>query len=189
MEWNYLKEMSPLYIKVIILLIGVGLFSCKKDRSALDEYYSNLTADIERAETVHILYSDSAIVRVEIEAPIMLTSLNESNPYQEFPEGVIVTFYDDYKRVSGHLSAQYAIRENRKNTVIVRDSVVWTTIGKEKLETEELIWDERNARISTDKFVVITRPEEIIYGHGFEAEQDFSDATIHVVEGRIKVKQ
>ena len=59
----------------------------------------------------------------------------------------------------------------------------------EKLNTEKLIWDERKELLSSDQFVKITTPEEIIMGKGFEANQDFSRYKIFNVTGRITVKQ
>lgn len=45
---------------------------------------------------------------------------------------------------------------------------------------------QRAQRVFTNKFVVLRRPDEIIKGHGFEANQDFSDAKIKAVEGHLK---
>jgi hypothetical protein len=87
------------------------------------------------------------------------------------------------------LTAKMAIRYQDEGRITARDSVVLTTVKNEKLETEELIWDERIAKVRTDKFVKVTQPGEIIYGFGLEAEQDFSYWRILVPKGRIKVDQ
>ena len=57
---------------------------------------------------------------------------------------------------------------------------------RDRLETEELIWDEATEKVYTNKFVIIRRPGEIIYGHGFEANQDFTFSRIRAIEGRLK---
>ncbi|HQU60419.1 MAG TPA: LPS export ABC transporter periplasmic protein LptC, partial [Saprospiraceae bacterium] len=90
---------------------------------------------------------------------------------------------------TSELTARYGIRMEKQNQVIVRDSVVWHSVEGEKLETEELIWDERSRKVFTHRFVVVTRPDEIIYGHGFEADQDFSYSRINAIEGRLKAGQ
>ena len=48
-------------------------------------------------------------------------------------------------------------------------------------------WDEKLNKVYTKKFVKITRPGEIIYGYGFEANQDFTRWEINAITGRIKV--
>jgi hypothetical protein len=87
------------------------------------------------------------------------------------------------------LTAKAATRYQTEGKIVVRDSVVLTTVKQEKLETEELIWDEKIAKIRTDKFVKVSQPGEVIYGFGLEAEQDFSYWRILVPKGRIKVEQ
>ncbi len=172
------------------LAVGLPLFlilSCENDPAEVAALNANLNTSVERAEDVKIIYSDSAIVRVTIEGPVMLSYLENNEPRQEFPEGVHVDFYGLGKQKTGELTALYGLRLERKGQVIVRDSVVWKSIDGEKLETEELIWDERTAKVFTQKFVRITRPDEIIYGYGLRANQDFSEARINAVQGRIKV--
>ena len=66
----------------------------------------------------------------------------------------------------------------------MRDSVVWESLNKEILETTELIWDEKEERVFTNKFVVIRRPGEIITGYGFESNQDFTYSKIKSVTGQ-----
>jgi LPS export ABC transporter protein LptC len=92
-------------------------------------------------------------------------------------------------QVRSTLTAKFAIREQEKGLVTVRDSVVLTTIEQEKLETEELIWDEKTEKIHTEKFVKVTKPGEVIYGFGLEANQDFSHWKITVPKGTIKAEQ
>ena len=59
----------------------------------------------------------------------------------------------------------------------------------EKIETEELIWNEKDAKISSDKFVKITTPDEILMGEGFEANEDFTRYKIKKVKATLKVKE
>jgi LPS export ABC transporter protein LptC len=170
-------------------LFGVLFFSsCVNDPEDVREFISRFDTQVERAEEVEILYSDSAKVRVRIVGATMLTYLDRSNPRQEFPDGVVVDFFGPDETVTSKLSAKYAVRYENKGEVHVRDSVVWLSVDDKKLETEELIWDERKEKIYTQKFVVITRPDEIIYGHGFETNQDFSYTKINAIEGRLKVE-
>ncbi|NBC08983.1 MAG: LPS export ABC transporter periplasmic protein LptC [Bacteroidetes bacterium] len=172
-----------------LLILLLALAACENDLAEIEALAENYSTQVETAKEVEILYSDSAQVRVRVTGPTMLYHLDRGAPYQEFPDGVVVDFFDDTGAVTSQLTAQYGIRYENKAEVIVRDSVVWQSNEGEKLETEELIWDERRSKIYTKKFVVITRPDEIIYGHGFEADQDFSYSRINAIEGRIKVEE
>jgi len=144
---------------------------------------------VEVGEDVEILYSDSAVVRVRVTGPVLHNHSGREKPRQEFPEGIKMDFMMPDLSVRSVLTAKKATRYQEEGKIVARDSVVLTTIKQEKLETEELIWDEKTAKIRTDKFVKVTQPGEIIYGFGLEADQDFSYWKILVPKGRIKVEQ
>lgn len=163
--------------------------SCKNELAEIEAMVANFDPQVEVAEEVEILYSDSAKVRVRITGPSMRSYIDQADAQQEFPDGVFVEFFDGDHQVTSQLSARYGLRLPQKDQVIVRDSVVWKSIEGEKLETEELIWDEKTQKVYTNKFVVVTRPDEIIYGHGFEADQNFTYSRINAIEGRLKVEE
>ena len=91
--------------------------------------------------------------------------------------------------MESELKANYAIHyENERRWEARKDVVVVNSKG-ERLNTEKLIWDERKEKLSSDQHVKISTAEEIIYGNGFEANQDFSSYKIFNVTGRITVKK
>lgn len=178
-------------MKKIFLLFGVivlGLLACENDLAEVEALKERLNVKIERVEEVEILYSDSAQVKVRITGPVMLNNLDRTEPYQEFIDGVFVEFFGPDGAITSTMTANYAIRRDRQGEVIVRDSVVWQSVEDQKLETEELIWMVKEEEVYTKKFARITTPREIIYGHGFRADQDFTNARIQQVEGIISVE-
>lgn len=187
-------QSSKLKIKIffgkinLLFLLALLIFaSCENDIAEVNRVVSQDELEYETMNNVELLYSDSAILRVKVVGEKMYRFLDVNNPTQEFPEGVRVDFYDTYGRTQSELTSKYAIRYEKRNEIIVKDSVVWESKRQETLETEELIWDEKNNRVYTKKFVKITRPEEIVYGYGFEADQDFTRWEINAITGRIKV--
>ncbi len=176
--------LGPWAAFAVLLLL---LTACKNDLAAVQEIVDQDRLAIESAREVRMLYSDSAVVRVRIAGPLMLRHVNLKEPYQEFPEGVDVDFFDAFQRVQSELTAKYAIRYEGKNEITVRDSVVWESANGERLETEELVWDDQKHIVFSDRFVKITKPGEVLYGYGFEANEDFTRWKIKALEGRIKV--
>lgn len=180
-------SVSVRYSFLFFFLVIFSLASCEND---LEEIKSVATPDELKYETmknVELLYSDSATIRVKVMGDKMFRYLDINTPKQEFPEGIKVDFFDLSGRTQSVLTAKYALRFEKKNEIVVRDSVVWESKKMEKLETEELIWDEKLNKVYTKKFVKITRPGEIVYGYGFEANQDFTRWEINAITGRIKV--
>ncbi|MCB0705456.1 MAG: LPS export ABC transporter periplasmic protein LptC [Saprospiraceae bacterium] len=175
-----------------LLFLGSCLLSfqaCKNDLQAVRDLTREPQAQVEEVYDFNMLYSDSAIVRVRISGPVMLRHAEQKAPQQEFPQGVLVEFFDISGDVTSRLSSRYAIRDEEAKKVFVRDSVVWESVNNEKLETSELTWDERTERIYTNKFVTIRRPNEIIYGNGFESNQEFTRSRIRAIEGKIQVTE
>ena len=84
--------------------------------------------------------------------------------------------------------AKTATQYERQNRIVIQDSVVVTSVNNEILETDELIWDEKNKRLFTDKWVKVTTPDEVIYGYGFSANQEFTYWKISKVRGRFTVE-
>jgi LPS export ABC transporter protein LptC len=180
---------KKMMVRGLILVFCCWLVACDPSLKREDVNYTQEDTQVEVGRDVEVLYSDSAIVRVRVTAPLLKNYIERGNPRQEFPEGVKVEFLNAYQKVENTLTAKTATRNPEKGTVIARDSVVMNTIKQERLETEELTWDEKTAKIHTDKFVKVTKPGEVIYGFGLEAEQDFSYWKILVPKGRIKADQ
>ena len=171
-----------------LLLAGLigGCVNDPAEVAALREVYD---LRVEVAREVRTLYSDSAQLRVIVEAPTMYNHTDPTDPRQEFPDGLHVTFLDEAQDTNSTLIAQWGVYRQRNNLITVRDSVVWQSVDGQRLETEELNWDEKRERIHTNKFVVLTQPDFIITGHGLEADPGFTDARVLQVDGRIPVSK
>ncbi|MFN0013547.1 MAG: LPS export ABC transporter periplasmic protein LptC [Saprospiraceae bacterium] len=173
----------------VFFLLFLCLAACDHVAKRADMVYSKDDTVVEVARDVEILYSDSAVVRVRVTAPTLHNYTDRDDARQEFPDGVKIEFLTPNLKVRSTITAKFAERRQDKGLVTARDSVVLTTIDREKLETEELIWDERSEKVRTDKFVKVTKPGEVIYGFGLEASQDFSFWKITVPKGTIKAEQ
>jgi LPS export ABC transporter protein LptC len=176
------------HLKYIFLLGSLLLASCRNDLAEIEKVIPLEDAFKEVAHDVRLLYSDSAEVKVEVLGPKLVRYLEKEDPREEFPEGITVNFLTGGKKSNSVLTSKFAVRYEGTNQITVRDSVVWISKRGEKLETEELIWDEKNKKVFSTRYVRITNPEEVIFGYGFDANQDFTEWRIKQIEGRMKVK-
>ncbi len=173
------------YLTILSFFALVVLASCENDMSAIQRVISQEDQAVERARDVEILYSDSAVVRVRIKAYTMYNHLDKKEPRREFPEGFIVDFYDENRRVTGKLSSNYAMQYINESKIYMEDSVVvWNREG-ERLEAEELTWDEKQEKVYSDEFVKMTTADQIIYGYGFTSNLEFTRWKIKQVTGEI----
>lgn len=176
-------------IAIIGIVLGIGLLhSCYEGGTKLEALRNVEDVLVQRAENVDIIYSDSARTLLKIQGPVLLDYIDRYKPKTEFPDGVKVDFYDEFGAIRSTLTANYGLRLSKEDKTLARDSVRLTTTKGERLETEELIWDERLGMIFSNKFCVIHKEDEIIQGFGFEANEDFSESSIKKVTGRFKIK-
>lgn len=169
-----------------LCLCLLQLVACGNSAEDIERVKVKDKAGIERAVNIQMYYSDSAIVRVLVKAPVMLNHLDPENPHREFPNGIQADFFDDSGNLSSKLTAQYATQQEREEIVTVRDSVVIWNHRKERLECEELILDKPKDKISSTKYVKITTPENTIWGYGFESNLEFTKWRILEVKGRMR---
>ena len=173
---------------ISLVLVVLFLTSCKNKLEDVERITEVRETNVETAYDVNLLYSDSAVVKVKVQGPKMVRHL-EDNPRDEFTNGIKVDFFGAGGEVQSVLTAKYAVRYETGNTITVRDSVVWESENQERLETEELIWDEKKQKVYSTRFCKITKPEEVVYGYGFEANQDFTEWKITQGVGELKVEE
>ncbi len=172
-------------------LITFLVLACQNSIEEVDKLLDKEVIQDEKGENVMIIYSDSAELKVKAWAPTMLIDRFGKETVEEFPDGIKVEFYNQEESPESWLEAKYGRREYHNNIVIVRDSVNLYNELNDKLETSELIWDEKAKRIYTEKFVRITQPikGDTTYGYGFEANQEFTDFKIRNFSGKMTVDE
>ncbi len=182
--------MNRIVLFVVCLVFLSAGSACRKETAATPDYDIDPSqTNAERVEDVDILYSDSAVVRVRIQGPVMLNHLGYSDPHQEFTDGIRVEFFDRSGNVTSVLTARYAVRYETRGLTVIRDKVLWKSIENKTLETPELTWDERQQKIYSPKFAVVTSPTDTVYTHGFEATQDFKMVQMKAIDGTMRVEE
>ena len=160
------------YLLIIPVILCI-LTSCRSDINKVKETAAMYEPSKETGYDIEMLYSDWGNIKIKLLAPVVVRHQTE-NPYLEFPKGLHLYFYDEQMNVESELQAKYAIRYENIQQTIFRDSVHIENVKNETMDSEELIWDEKNERIYSNKLVKVVTPEERITGTGFTAAQDFS---------------
>lgn len=165
----------------IYLLWSIALISCEKDVKKISEADASSLVDKELLNNIELIYTDSGKTVLKITAPEMLSYAKGNYSEDEFRKGMQASFYNQ-GILSNTLSSKYALRKTEEGKTYLSDQVVLINPKGEKLETAELIWDERNGRVSTNKFVRLSRADEIVQGYGFESDQNFQKGIIRSIE-------
>jgi len=162
-----------LFIASILLIIGLS--ACSNTIEEVDALFTEKDLKIEHAKDVEILYSDSAQIKLKIIAPTLKRYLEKKKSIDEFPDGVLVEFYDNRGKITSWLKSDYAIRKDADKRIYVKQNVKLYNTQEEELSTDELIWNEETGEIYTNKYVRIAQPRrgDTLFGYGFVAKQEF----------------
>ena len=162
------------------------LFACSSDLEKIKEIQivSEESYPVESLQNAKLIYSDSAIVRVVLNATQMNRFMGDE-PFLEITNGLKVQFFNTSGNKESELLAQYAKIDEEKNLMEVLNTVKLKNVNGDLLETEHLVWNEKKEILYTEEFVKITTKDEVIYGEGLESNQDFTKYTIKKISGTI----
>ncbi len=134
---------------------------------------------VEEGKTIESYLSQGGKMRAKLTAPTMLRYLYDT-PKVVFPNTMHVDFYDSLTTVESQLNSKYGRYLETENKVFLKDSVVVFNRKGDTLWTNELYWDQNQAKFYTDKRVRIKKAfgEQYFNGIGMWSNQSFTD--IHI---------
>jgi LPS export ABC transporter protein LptC len=179
-------------ISKIIVPAIVGtmlLYSCKTDIERIQELAEREKQPSVIAKNIEIVYTENGIVKVKIFATESLYFQFAEEPYNEFPQGIIVTNYTDSLTIDSKLTSNYAIYYEKKKLWNARYDVVAVNSRGQVLNTEQLFWDEEGKRIYSNDMVKITSENDVVFGQGFESDERFDNWVIRKISAEIYVDE
>lgn len=186
---RFLKLLN-IKFKLVLCFSVLLIASCENDIEKVKIITSKKAMPVERGKDVEILYSDSARIKARLLAK-ELNRFAEKQPYVEMPKGIKMYFYDANQKVNSTLTAEYAkvLQFPDNNIMEARRKVVVVNEKNETLNTEHLVWNQKEETIVSDAYVTITTKDEIIMGDGLESNQSFTKYKIKKMKGTINLKK
>lgn len=173
-----------------VLLVSslVAITGCKNDPQEIDELVGKQSLQEDKADDVVIIYSERGKSKIRMFATEFIRNEIAQPQYVDMRKGLKVEFFEDTSdNVESTLTALYARWYEGKGNVLIRDSVVVINKKGETLRTEELIWNQNVRKFYTEKFVRINTADQVMFGDGLEANEDFSWYRIKNPKGVVKV--
>lgn len=180
---------NKFYIPVFFMLLTsflVFFSGCQEnDIAKVKSMFNEKDIDVEVADSVKFIYKEGAYIRAIVTGKTVKRYTNTQNKLV-FPDGLLVKFYEQLNMISV-LKANYAENDDAQQTINVSGNVYMENARNEIIETTQLTWNIRTKKIYTDKSIKIRTPDNIIYGVGFDSDEDFSNYTIRKVNGIVAV--
>lgn len=138
------------------------------DTAALQIYDGPINTTLD----IHLMHSDSAVVRSEIRAP---KQLEFANGNIEFPLGIEIELFDIDGIQSTTMRADQGYFLKNENIYKGTGNVQVKNIQKDqRLQAEELYWNPGTKKIYTETFVTIQERQTLFNGTGMEADESFT---------------
>jgi LPS export ABC transporter protein LptC len=137
------------------------------------------------ADKINLKYTDSGLIKVVLISPKMLDFGTVSFPFTEFPKGVDVTLYDD-KGKKTRVTAKYAVSYKTTGIIDLQGNVKIVAENGQKLETEQLYFDQKNEWFYTEKKFKFTDLKGTSNGQGIDFSKDFKVINSQRIMGEIE---
>ncbi|MCC6186924.1 MAG: LPS export ABC transporter periplasmic protein LptC [Chitinophagaceae bacterium] len=174
----------------ILFCASINFGACKNTNEEIEHLTGESKArKSDKAKDVTMYYSDKGQLKAVIYAKEFIRNDDAKPAYTDIKKDLKVDFYDDSLQVESTLTAKSARIFEVEGNVIVRENVCVTNKKGEKLNTEELVWNQKMDKFYTNKKVTITTPpNQVLVGDALEANADFSLYKITKLKGNIEVE-
>ena len=169
---------------LIFIILLLPLTACKRKHVPIYQHSSQNRVFYTFKNTI-ISYREKTKLVFRLRAPLERKYLNQDIDY---PYGIHVDVYQK-GTLTTTIKADSARYDDAKDLYRAFKNVeVTNTIKKQALETDTITWQPKHFEIRSKGKVKITTTNEIIYGLGLTARQDFSSYRIHKPTGIIGIK-
>lgn len=188
------NSVQNIYFNFLRLLVLPGVFflivSCENDIQKIQSLAELDMPDLS-GENAEIIYTDSSRLQLKLATPSLKQYSKAARPYIEFPEGIYVEFYDDSTHIETIISANHAFYFTQEKFWEAKGNVVVNNLVKgEKLNSEELFWNETEKIIYSNSYSRIETIDGTFYGqNGFESNERFSRWKLKGSKGTVNFKE
>lgn len=162
-----------LYKSILTVAFIALLCSCESNFKDVQRINTVAFSPSGETENINLKYTDSGKVKAILVSPLMLDFSNLEYGFNEFPKGINVTLYDENNKKS-YVVADYAITYAKTDIIDLQGNVKITTDSGERLETEQLFYDQKNEWFYTEKKFKFTNNEgSLLEGPGIDFSKDF----------------
>jgi LPS export ABC transporter protein LptC len=169
----------------LILFLG-ALCSCTNNTDLVKSFVRDEIKPNEVISNAEMIHTENGVVKMILLAN-KIENFTDPSPYTVISRGFKVDFYENDSSLISTLNAQDAeINYDDKRMKALTDVSLESQKGNQ-LKSQELIWDQQENLIFTDKKVVIKTSNQIIEGQGFSSDPSFSTYKLNKIFGTMYI--
>ncbi|MEC8397799.1 MAG: LPS export ABC transporter periplasmic protein LptC [Bacteroidota bacterium] len=128
----------------------IVIISCDDGSSTIMQINQFNENPIGIAYDIRMTYTDSAVVKAILTAPVNFDFTHLNFKYSEFPEGLKIIFFNS-NNDENTLVADYGILYNQTRIVDLQGNVVLLSHDGSRLETDQMYWDAEKEWLFTEQ--------------------------------------
>ncbi|NJW53126.1 LPS export ABC transporter periplasmic protein LptC [Salinimicrobium oceani] len=164
-----------IFSSIVTILFVTMLFSCEGNLKGVQQMEIPEDAPQAIGAGINLKYTDSGRVVATLRSEKMLDYSNKNFPYREFPDGLIVEFFDE-ERKKNTVTANYGVIYNNTGLIDLQGDVEVVTSDSTRLTADQLYWDQANNWVFTDHPNTIRfKNGAVNEGMGFDSNQEFTN--------------
>ncbi|MDR2962461.1 MAG: LPS export ABC transporter periplasmic protein LptC [Bacteroidales bacterium] len=159
------------------------IFSCNNDIETIKKVSQSEQVPMLLGENIALTQSEQGRIMLKVFTKELIQYANGEKNYTEFPQGIRAVHFSNYPDTISYLQADYAINYAETDVWEAKGNVIARNVKNEQLNTEYLVWDQKKKIIYSNARVQVTTPDDIIYGEGFESDEQFENWSVKKVTG------
>jgi len=185
----------PAYAVLLLCFVAAGCRPVAREASTVEEIQQaqrplqeswGARFSVAEAERPRVAIEAAYMAKIEqADSTYLLLRMDASAP----GERVTAYLFDEAGDSSAVVVADLLYYYEADRRFEARDNVIVTTTDNKRLETEHLVWDETERKVTTPGFVRITTPKEQIQGYELDADEDLEHYSLARVTGQVLVQE
>ena len=174
--------------KTLVIIAITTFFSCDDSSTLLKQINTFNENPVGIAYNINMTYTDSALIKARLEAPVHLDFSHLSFKYSEFPDGLKVIFYNDQNQ-ENTVYADYGILYNQTKIVDLQGNVVLLSYDGSRLETDQMYWDAEKEWLFTEEPFLFQNNDYNLAANRLDTNKEFSKFQTGKLSGTIAVEE
>ena len=176
--------MSNKLLHIFLILTLFIFVSCESNFREVQKMGFSEFSPSGEADSINLKYTDSGRIKAVLISPKMLEFGLVEFPFTGFPKGIDLTLFDANGKKT-FVKANYAISYKGTDLIDLQGKVnIYNETG-EKLETEQLYFDQKNEWFFTQKKFKFSSPKGHSYGEGIDFSKDFKKVNSQKISGEV----
>ena len=166
----------------------IVIISCDDGSSTIMQINQFNENPIGIAYDIRMTYTDSAVVKAILTAPVNLDFTHLNFKYSEFPEGLKIIFFNS-NNDENTLVADYGILYNQTRIVDLQGNVVLLSHDGSRLETDQMYWDAEKEWLFTEEPFIFQNSDYNLAANRLDTNKEFTKFLTGKLSGTIAVKE